>query len=237
MRAQIATFVAICTLGLALAVNAIAASDTPPSQDLPADNATFTSGDDVTLQGSVAAVPVNPIEMQFYLSKSNDTNGNGVLFKGVDTVSSTSVTGGPSPLASTYSASWPADEPGTWYWQSVYVDCTHDVDCFNESTPPRRSFTVSAASVALLNKGKVELDTFLTKHPKHRTHKRKVTFKFNSNVKGAHFRCLYAHGWSKCDSPHVFRHLSPGRYKFKAQALVNGTKDTSPASWTFRILR
>jgi hypothetical protein len=83
----------------------------------------------------------------------------------------------------------------------------------------------------------IELDTFLTRHPRHRTRKRKVTFAFSSNVPGAKFRCLYAQGWQSCRSPHTFRHLKPGRYRFQAQAVVNGVPDPTPASWTFRVLR
>ena len=79
--------------------------------------------------------------------------------------------------------------------------------------------------------------TFLTHHPRHRTHKRKVAFAFDSNVDGAKFKCFDAGGWAKCRSPHVFRHLKPGRYKFKVKAIVNGVADPTPASFIFRILR
>jgi hypothetical protein len=79
--------------------------------------------------------------------------------------------------------------------------------------------------------------TFLTHHPRHRTHKRKVAFAFDSNVDGARFKCLDAGGWRKCRSPHVFRHLKPGRYKFKVKAIVSGVADPTPAAFIFRILR
>jgi IPT/TIG domain len=80
-------------------------------------------------------------------------------------------------------------------------------------------------------------DTFLTHHPRHHTHKRQVSFAFDSNMDGAQFQCLFAQGWAKCRSPHVFRHLKPGRYRFMAEAIVNGVADPTPASFTFRILR
>jgi len=79
-------------------------------------------------------------------------------------------------------------------------------------------------------------NTFITHHPKHRTHHRKVSFAFSSNVQGASFQCFYANGWAKCKSPHVFHHLSPGRYKFKVRSKVNGVEDKTPASFVFRIL-
>jgi hypothetical protein len=79
--------------------------------------------------------------------------------------------------------------------------------------------------------------TLLTHHPRRRSHKRKVAFAFDSNVDGARFKCLDAGGWRKCRSPHVFRHLKPGRYKFKVKAIVNGIADPTPAKFIFRILR
>ncbi len=79
--------------------------------------------------------------------------------------------------------------------------------------------------------------TFLTHHPRRRSHSRKVAFAFDSDVDGARFKCLDARGWRKCRSPHVFRHLKPGRYKFKVKAIVDGVADPTPARFIFRILR
>ena len=80
-------------------------------------------------------------------------------------------------------------------------------------------------------------NTFITQHPKHRTHKRHVAFAFSSDTPGVSYQCLYAEGWAKCGSPHVFRHLTPGRYRFQVKAIVNGVGDPTPASWTFRVRR
>jgi hypothetical protein len=82
-----------------------------------------------------------------------------------------------------------------------------------------------------------QVETFLNKKPRHRTHHRKIKFAFSSNVDGAKFQCLFAQGWEKCRSPHVFRHLRPGRFKFEVRAVVNGIKDPDPAIWFFRVLR
>lgn len=79
--------------------------------------------------------------------------------------------------------------------------------------------------------------TFLIHRPRKRSHKRKVAFAFASNVKGAKFKCFDARGWTKCRSPRVFRHLRPGRYRFKVKAIVNGVADPTPARFVFRILR
>jgi IPT/TIG domain len=100
---------------------------------------------------------------------------------------------------------------------------------YDPAPPPAAAPTPASAPIAP--------NTFLNRHPPHRTHKRKVTFRFSSNMSSAKFRCLYAQGWQPCRSPHTFRHLKPGRYRFQAQAVVNGVPDPTPASWTFRVLR
>jgi len=79
--------------------------------------------------------------------------------------------------------------------------------------------------------------TFLTHHPRRRSHKRKVAFAFGSNIDGAKFKCFDARGWARCRSPRVFRHLRPGRYKFKVKAIAGGIPDPTPATFIFRILR
>jgi hypothetical protein len=80
-------------------------------------------------------------------------------------------------------------------------------------------------------------DTFLTHRPKHRTHRRKVAFAFSSDMPGVSYQCFYAQGWADCSSPHTFRHLKPGRYKFQVKAIGSGVEDPTPASWTFRVRR
>jgi IPT/TIG domain len=79
-------------------------------------------------------------------------------------------------------------------------------------------------------------NTFFTHHPPRRTHRRNVAFAFDSNADGARFKCFYAKGWAKCRSPHVFRHLKPGRYQFKVKAIFDGAPDPTPAKFVFRIL-
>ena len=177
--------------------------------------------------------------MDFYIARDPTPDASGVFANYIDHFHS-----GPpvsDGTTATYSAgpgtdtNWP-DKPGLYYWQAVSYDCNPTpTDCFNES-PTTRSLTINPKPASAVNSAN-DLDTFLDKHPKHRTHKRTVSFFFSSNVSGAKFQCLYADGWAKCKSPHVFHHLSAGRYKFKVRAKVNGVKDKTPASWVFRILR
>jgi hypothetical protein len=89
----------------------------------------------------------------------------------------------------------------------------------------------------LLAAGPRTPNTIIGRHPHHRIHKRKVAFTFSSDISGVSFQCLYADGWKKCHSPLTFRHLSPGRYRFKVKAVVNGVADPTPATFTFRVRR
>jgi hypothetical protein len=234
MRAPLAIVIAIGTLGLAAATEALGDSN-PPTQISPANLVSFTaSADQIVFQ---AQIPVganpSPNRMDFYISRVTDVDSAGALSSTIDDIRGGPTSSDPTVYAAGPSSdvNWP-DKPGTYFWQAVYHDCAQaPVDCFNESAI--LSFTINPRPAGAGN----EPNTFLNRRPRHRTHKRKVTFAFSSDVAGAHFRCLYAEGWSHCRSPHTFRHLKPGRYKFKAQAVVNGVKDPTPASWVFKVLR
>jgi hypothetical protein len=191
-----------------------------PEPLAPDDGDSFTVGDRIRFRASTVA---RPDFMRFYVSTDTETDSNGVLLSKTDLILGTERSdqpgvygGGPG------SADW-AKTPGTYYWQPVYMDCSHVLDCFNEG--PIQSFTVTA------------VNTFFTRHPPHRTHKRRVRFAFSSNSARARFQCYYAQGWTSCRSPVIFRHLTPGRYEFKVRAIANGEKDPTPARWLFRVRR
>ncbi len=234
MKARLAIVIAIGTLGLAVATEALA--DNPPIQVLPADGASFTApADRLFFQASTpAGAAPAPNRIDFYVSRDS----NGVLSNPIDVIF-----GGPTDTPMQYAGSpnsdvnWP-DRPDTYYWRAVYHDCAqagpYSPDCLNVSAP--RSFKINPRPASTVGPGS-EPKTFLDSHPRHRTHKRKVSFAFSSDVKGAHFQCFYAKGWAKCRSPHTFRRLKPGRYRFRVRAIVNGVKDPTPASWAFRVLR
>lgn len=122
-----------------------------------------------------------------------------------------------------------ANDPGTYYWIVERVDGLAEPD--GVVTSQVRSFTVAEPPPGTVP------DTLLTHHPGHRTHRRKVRFRFRSDVPGSAFQCFYTGGWTRCDSPEVFRHLKPGRYRFKVRAVLNGRPDPTPAKWLFKIVR
>jgi hypothetical protein len=232
MRARLAIVIAIGTLGLAVATEALA--ENPPIQVLPADGASFTAPADQLVFQASPPTGVTPTYMDFYIARDPTPDTTGVFANFIDHIHGSAPGYAASPSAD---VNWP-DRPDTYYWQAVYTDCAqagpYSPDCLNVSGT--RSFNITPRPASTVGPGS-EPKTFLDSHPRHRTHKRKVTFAFSSDVKGAHFQCFYAQGWAKCRSPHTFRHLKPGRYRFRVRAIVNRVKDPTPASWTFRVLR
>jgi hypothetical protein len=125
------------------------------------------------------------------------------------------------------------NDAGTYHWIVERFDCSAEPDCY-VTNPEIRSFTVATPPPPPPGHPP---NTFLSRHPQHRTHKRKVKFAFTSNAKGASFQCFYTGGWAKCRSPQIFRHLKPGRYRFKVRAVAGGKKDRTPAIWLFKVVR
>jgi hypothetical protein len=231
MRARLAIVVTVASIALALASEAVADA---PFQEGPADGAVFTAGDNITFAARVTS-GANP-GMDFYVSRDASTNPppNGILTNWFDHFRGSQASGDPTLYTASTSSDdgWPS-KPGTYYWQAVQ-DCAAVPLCDTASQP--RSFVINAKPASSVGPGN-EPKTFLKRHPKHKTHQRTVRFSFYSDVKGAHFQCLFALGWKKCKSPHVFRDLKPGRYQFKVRAVVNGVKDPSAAVWFFKVLR
>src|SRR2546423_1440248 len=218
MKARLAIALATGTLGLVVAAVAFAA---PPTADQPAPGSSFVAGSQITFVGtSTATVP--PANVYFYVSRDNVTNTNGRLANAFAVVTG-NPTGTPTQYQGVANSSdlWP-DVPGDYYWQ-VNQDCTtpDPADC-PWGLPSKLTITPRPASSVTSSNPP---NTHFTRHPPHKTHKRKITFAFKSDVAGAKFQCLFAQGWAKCKSPHVFRSLKPGRFRFQVKAIVNGVED------------
>jgi hypothetical protein len=231
MKRRAVIAIAAGTLALAVAVPAIAS---PPAQVSPSPGATFTSGDPITFQASPAGTAA-PTHIDFYVSDSQDLDGGVLAPPWIDHLRGDPLVGSPTVFQASprTDASWPR-RPGTYYWQAVYSNCAENPEppCFSGL----RSFTIDPLPASVVTSA-TQVDTFWKRHPRHRVRRRNVRFAFSSNVAGANFRCLFAQGWADCTSPHVFRNLRPGRYTFKARAVVKGLEDPSPLSWTFRVLK
>jgi hypothetical protein len=232
MRARPAIVFAVAGLALVVAAQALALGE--PDLVAPDDQASFQSGSQITFSGR----PTNgaaPPQLNFYIWEDAPPGSSGEPTGFADHFQGGPTSDDPTLYAATRNPNQSVlEKPGTYYWQAVYHDCIQNPpECFVRSLP--RSLTITPLPAAAVTSA-TQIETFLDRHPRRRTQKRKVKFKFSSNVAGASFRCLFARGWADCKSPHVFRHLEPGRYKFKARAVVNGLEDPTPVSWVFRIL-
>lgn len=79
--------------------------------------------------------------------------------------------------------------------------------------------------------------TVILAGPRRSSAARTARFKFTSYEPGAGFECkLDRRPREPCRSPKTYTRLRPGRHLFKVWAIdVSGNKDTSPASWVFRV--
>jgi hypothetical protein len=200
----------------------------PPAQTSPADDATIPYGGEAIF--SVQDVPSyrrqgTHIEIEF--SKGTDVRQNGTFANQYLLARPGLREGGVYRYNGTEHF---AERPGTYYWMVERSDCSAEPDCY-VTDGQIRSFTVEPPA------GTLAPDTTITRHPARRTRKRRARFAFVSNFAHASFQCHYAGGWTGCLSPQRFRHLKPGRYRFKVRAIANGKRDTTPATWLFRVLR
>jgi hypothetical protein len=202
----------------------------PPTQNSPEDGATIPYSGQATF--SVQDVPSYTREgtrINIEFSKGTELSPDG-------TFAHQYLLARPSPVGEGVydyqGTELITERPATYHWMVERFDCSAEGpdDCY-VTDGEIRSFTV-APPVA----GSAP-NTFFTHHPPRRTRRHRARFAFSSSIPGSSFRCLYTGGWSRCRSPQRFRHLKPGRYRFKVRAVANGKRDPTPAAWLFRVLR
>jgi hypothetical protein len=232
VKRPIAIVAAVAGLAVAWADAALAA---PPQLDAPPPGDSFAAGSQITFRAQTTS-GASTAGMDFYISRNQQVGANGVFSSFVDHIAGVAAAPPGVFVANTDSDdAWP-QKPDTYWWQAVQ-NCAGAVDCTPASPPRMFTITPLAAPLASLASPVLEPETILSHYPKRRTRKRKVKFVFSSNLPGAQFQCLFAKGWASCESPHTFRRLKPGRYKFAVLAIVNGVGDPTPASRIFRVLR
>jgi glucose/arabinose dehydrogenase len=80
--------------------------------------------------------------------------------------------------------------------------------------------------------------TQLRKHPPKSTRSRIAKFVFGANVAGAKFTCkLDGKPKKACHSPATYKHLKPGKHTFKVWATVGVLTDSTPARFSWKILK
>jgi hypothetical protein len=213
-----------------LTVNALP----PPNQVSPDDGATIPYGGEMTfsVQEPLSYTPDGTTPLYVEFAKGNDLAPDGTFTDADHYFSARLLPTGGNIYEYRFTTPF-SQVPGTYYWIAERFDCYAEADCY-VTNDQVRSFAVASPDPGT---GGPAPNTFLTRHPGHRTHKRRVTFAFSSNIATASFRCFYTEGWSRCRSPQTFRHLKPGRYRFKVRAVANGKRDPTPASWLFKVRR
>ncbi len=200
----------------------------PPTHRLPADGATIPYGEDATFSledVGLYARDGTRIEIEFSTGTARSSDGT---FADPELIARpTRVAGG---LYRYRLSEQITEKPGTHYWIVGRFDSLAEPDGY-VTDGEIRSFTVAPPVPALAP------NTVLNGHPPRRTRKRRVRFEFSSTNPDASFQCYYSSGWSRCRSPQRFRRLEPGRYRFKVRAVANGKRDSTPASWLFKVAR
>jgi hypothetical protein len=84
-------------------------------------------------------------------------------------------------------------------------------------------------------------DTSITLHPpktlKTKRSRVKVKFGFVSNMAGATFKCkLDGSQFAPCVSPKTYK-VKPGKHKFSVEAIKGGTADSTPATYSFKVVK
>jgi hypothetical protein len=80
-------------------------------------------------------------------------------------------------------------------------------------------------------------DTTIAGKPAAKTADRTPTFRFRTAAPGSSFQCKLDKGAFKaCRSPYTTAALSPGRHTLLVRAVVGGIPDSSPASFTFKVV-
>lgn len=202
-----------------------------PTHRFPADDVTIPYGGEAIFSAQdVLSYTRDGTRIEIEFSRSAALSPDGTFADAERIVRPTPIGGGVYRHRLAQSIS---ETPGTYYWIVERFDCSAPdgpTDCY-VTDGEVRSFRVNPPV------GTPAPNTTLTRHPARRTRKRRARFAFVSSLPDASFQCHYTGGWSRCLSPQRFRHLKPGRYRFKVRAVANGKPDATPAKWLFRVLR
>jgi hypothetical protein len=78
----------------------------------------------------------------------------------------------------------------------------------------------------------------ITRHPAHRSDKRRPLFDFTSSVYGSTFRCsVDTRPYRTCSSPLKLKGLPPGKHRFRVFAVSPSGQQGEPAAFRFRVLK
>jgi hypothetical protein len=171
-----------------------------------------------------------------------DPTGGAVCFENIDCVSWGSFSG--SPMSPTGTPA-PAIPEGSSLERSIAPNCPtllENADDTNDSltdfgiaTPTPRNNATAPTETPCTGGGAGGPDTQITKKPKDKVKKKKVTYQFTSSVAGATFQCSEnGKPFHTCTSPHRFK-AKKGKNEFEVRAVdAVGNVDQSPAEDKFK---
>jgi hypothetical protein len=168
--------------------------------------------------------------------------GGAVCFENIDCVSWGSFSGAPMSPTGTPASAIPA---GSSLERSIAPNCPTLLESGDDTNNSLIDFGLAAPSPRNNATTPTEMectggsggpDTQITKAPKNKTKKRKVTYEFISSSPGATFQCS-ANGkpFDPCTSPHTFRGKK-GKNEFEVRAVdAAGNVDQTPAEDKFKV--
>ena len=105
------------------------------------------------------------------------------------------------------------------------------------ATAPQVQITYTPPTEPVAKAPNTKLGSHPAKVVKTKKAKAKVKFKFSSDVAGATFKCKLDKGSFKpCTSPKAYK-VKPGKHKFSVKALSGGVADSTPATFSFKVVR
>jgi len=104
-------------------------------------------------------------------------------------------------------------------------------------SPPAQSSQPAPPAAPVAGPRSAAPDTTLFGKLTVRTHDRTPTFRFRSPSRGANFQCRLDRGpFKACRSPFTVALLKPGRHSFEVRAVSSGSRDSTPATFAFKVL-
>lgn len=173
--------------------------------------------------------------------------GGAVCFDAIDCVAWGTVNTAALPADANVGTPAPAIPDGSSLTRSIAAGCAtllEDSDDTNNSAAdfsitatesPRNNATMPTEVACAIPPG-AEPQTKIDRGPRSKTAKKKATFLFSSPDAGVSFECrIDKKAYKPCASPKVYKRLKKGKHVFSVRAVLDGTRDSSPATYKWRV--
>jgi hypothetical protein len=200
----------------------------------------------------IAPGPVEGVTPDFSATLGFSTPGGAVCFDVIDCVSYGSFSGSSltSPAGTPFAA-YPDADRTLSLTRTLARGCATALDPADDTDDSAADFAVTAPTPRNNSTTPTETvcsgggggdtnapETTITKHPAKRSDKTKAKFKFTASENGSSFECkLDKKPFKGCSSPQKYKHLKPGKHKFRVRATDSaGNTDATPAKYKFKVL-